>query len=107
MTCHPVAVIHQSLDKGTGDPGFTRGGLIPARPSRAGPHTVKLGQEQSDRPVRAGILGALDVAFQQVLDLLLPPPALGRVRRAFGVQAEEDGVAAGEEFLDRLLRAER
>ena len=68
---------------------------------------VELGQEEGDRPVGAEVLGAVDVAFQQVLDLLLPPPPLGRVGRALGVEAEQDGVAVGEELLDRLVGAER
>ena len=87
-------------------PASTAVGRSPA--CRAtGQHAVELGQEQRDRPAHAQVVGALDVALEQVLDLLLPAPALGRVGRALGVEAEEHGVAVGEELLDRLLRAER
>ena len=47
----------------------------------------------------------VDVAFEKVFDLLLPPPPLAGRGRAFGVEAEQDGVATGEERMDRLVVA--
>jgi hypothetical protein len=38
---------------------------------------------------------------------LREPPALGRIAGALGIEAEQDGVAAGEELLYRLVRPER
>ena len=86
-------------------PASTSGAFARRRAVRQ--HAVELGQEQRDRPAHAQVFGPLDVALQQVFDFLLPPPAFGGIGRALGVEAEEHGVAVGEEFLDRLLAAER
>ena len=45
--------------------------------------------------------------LQEVLDLLLASQTLGGVGRSFGVEAEQYGVAVGEEIPDRLVRAQR
>ncbi len=101
---HPVTLVNQSVDE------LLRGRVRGFRPfGRLGAreHAIELGQEQRDRTIRARIFGAFDVVLQEVLDLLLAPESLGGVGRAFGVEAEQDGVAVGEEIPDRLVRAER
>ncbi len=95
MPGHPVPGLDQPLDLlGRGD------ALAP------GHDPVELGQEERHGPAHGAVVGLLDVALQEVLDLLLAAAALGRVGRAFGVEAEQDRVGVGEERLDRLVGAE-
>ena len=64
-------------------------------------------KSKRDRPAHAQVFGPIDVAFQQVFDFLLPATSFGGFGRALGVEAEQHGIAIGEELLDRLLAAER
>ncbi len=101
---HPVP----GLDQPLGTPARR----VVARPWVAlgrglGQDAVELRQQQRDGAAGGHVVGALDVPLEQILDLLLPPPAIGRAGRALGVEAEQHGVAAGEEFLDGLVGAER
>ena len=70
-----------------------------------GQDAVELGQEQGDGAAGGRVVGAVDVPFEQVLHLLLASPAVGRAGRAVGVEAEQDGVAIGEELPGSARRS--
>ncbi len=88
-------VAGSSLEPRVGTPPI----LLSRRPLlNLGQDPVELGEQSSGNRTPGGpVLGAVDIPLQQVLDLLLPAPPLGRVGRPFGVEAEQDGVAVGEE----------
>ena len=92
---HPVLRLDQPAD-------------LARRRAAVGQDAVVLRDQQGDGAVGRGVVGALDVALQQALDLLLTPPPVGRRGGAVGVEAEEYGVAVGEEGVDRpVLGPER
>ena len=103
MARHSVSLVQEALDQLNGNLRIER--RLAAR-SRAGEDPVELGEEQGDGPAELPIVGPVDVPFEQVLDFLLPAPAFGRVGRALWIQAQEDGIAVGEELLNRLVGSE-
>ena len=107
MPGHAVLLVDQPLDERRRETGRRHPGAWSPRPARSASTRSNLVRSSATgRPVLS-VVGAVDVALEQVFDLLLPPPALGGLGRALGVEAEEHGVAVGEELLDRLVGAER
>ncbi len=101
---HSVPGLDQSLDA-PARRVIVRARVVSGR--RLHEDAVELGQHQRDGAAGGRVVRAVDVPFEQVLDLLLPTPSLDRVGRALGVEAEQHGVASGEEFLDWLVGTER
>ena len=99
---HPVMLIDEPLHP----PGRRVVGFLGAFPVRPRQHPVELRQHQRHGAAGGAVAGSVDVPLQQVLDLLLPTPAVGGGGRPLGIEAEQDGVAVGEERLDRLVTAE-